>query len=233
MKKNQIKKRYLITSQKLVFIIIVALLMVPLFLSENISAIDNLDWDVRLNFIETSGDEDYVIFGESSDAVDGSIRDDYDMPKPPSAPMPPYLRAWFDDNLSAPYDLLLADYRKSSDTYKMWNLSLLWVNNENSSTTITITSSIQNITNFYYDSLELYNESEDIPVANFLLDEKYSFNINANEIKKFNIICTKEENNELFNNIDVMTSIAIFLLVIIIISVFVIIYFQKLRKIKK
>ena len=62
----------------------------------------SIEWDVTLNFNEPGGKSDYVIFGEAPDANDGPPADIYDEPKPP-LPMPPYLRAWCDDELPTPY----------------------------------------------------------------------------------------------------------------------------------
>ena len=38
----------------------------------------NVEWDVTLDFRETSGKIDYVVFGEASDANDGPPHDSYD-----------------------------------------------------------------------------------------------------------------------------------------------------------
>ncbi|GAI77927.1 unnamed protein product, partial [marine sediment metagenome] len=46
---------------------------------------DDAVWDVTLDFSETGGKIDYVVFGEAPDANDGAV-DSYDTPKPPPAP---------------------------------------------------------------------------------------------------------------------------------------------------
>jgi len=80
---------------------------------------DEFVWNVTLNFNEDNGNRDYVVFGEAPDANDGEPPDSYDMPKPP-APQPPYIRAWFDDNLPIPYDKLGEDYRNCGVTYDVY-----------------------------------------------------------------------------------------------------------------
>ncbi|EMR74915.1 hypothetical protein MBGDF03_01080 [Thermoplasmatales archaeon SCGC AB-540-F20] len=87
---------------------------------------NDIEWSVTLNFNETDGKTDYVVFGEGPDANDGPPVDSYDEPKPPPPPMPPYVHTWFDDNLAEPYNLLFKDYRKYPDAYKVWNLSIQW-----------------------------------------------------------------------------------------------------------
>jgi len=77
---------------------------------------DGSAWNVTLDFNEINGKSDYIVFGETPDANDGQPHDSYDVPKPPSPLYPPYLWAWFDDNLSVPYNLLWKDYRNCSDT---------------------------------------------------------------------------------------------------------------------
>ena len=87
----------------------------PNSMEENIREERAIVWDVTLNFNESGGRIDYVVFGEAPDANDGPPADSYDQPKPP-AQMPPYVRAWFDDNLSSPYNQLSKDYREYNNT---------------------------------------------------------------------------------------------------------------------
>ncbi|GAH74151.1 unnamed protein product, partial [marine sediment metagenome] len=114
-----------------------------------------IEWGVTLNFNEDGGKLDYVVFGEAPDANDGDPPDSYDSPKPP-APQPPYLRAWFDDNLPMPYNKLWEDFRKYPDTNKTWNLSAKWECYSANLTNITISWDIGGFTGCEYNSVVLW-----------------------------------------------------------------------------
>lgn len=120
----------------------------------------NVEWDVTLDFRETSGKIDYVVFGEAPDANDGSPHDSYDVMKPP-APMQPYLRAWFDDNLPMPYNMLWEDYRQHPDTEKVWDLYVRWKSSSPDPTIVTISWDLSEFDGNEYDSIILnrYNPS--------------------------------------------------------------------------
>jgi len=113
------------------------------------------EWDVTLNFNETGGKMDYVVFGEAPDANDGNPPDIYDSPKPP-APMQPYLRAWFDDNLSVPYGKLWEDFRHYPDTEKTWELYVIWKSSVSNLTNITISWDVDRFIGCEYNSVVLW-----------------------------------------------------------------------------
>jgi hypothetical protein len=113
------------------------------------------EWNVTLNFNETGGKMDYVVFGEAVDANDGEPPDIHDAPKPPS-PMQPYLRAWFDDNLSAPYGKLWEDFRRYPGTEKTWELYVIWKCSISNLTNITISWDIGRFTGCEYNSVVLW-----------------------------------------------------------------------------
>ena len=113
------------------------------------------EWNVMLTFNETGGNKDNVTFGEAIDANDGDPPDTYDSPKPP-APMQPYLRAWFDDNLSAPYGKLWDDFRRYPDTEKTWELYVIWKSSNSSLTNITIAWDVSGFTGCEYNSVVLW-----------------------------------------------------------------------------
>ncbi|GAH49149.1 unnamed protein product, partial [marine sediment metagenome] len=117
-------------------------------------------WDVTLNFVEPSGMNDYVIFGEATDANDGEPPDSYDAPKPP-LPMPPYLRAWFDDGLSSPYHNLWDDYRMYPDTFKVWDLYVRWKTSNATPINIDMTWDTSEFVGIEYEYITLnrYNRS--------------------------------------------------------------------------
>ena len=155
---------------------------------------NDIEWSVTLNFNETDGKTDYVVFGEAPDANDGPPVDSYDEPKPPAPPMPPYVRTWFDDNLAEPYNLLFKDYRKYPDTYKVWNLSIQWVPYDYvTSTYLTISWNIDEVDNSEYTSVILYDDGGN-PLNDMLTQNSYSFTCPAMTPQNFNIIC-KDLNN--------------------------------------
>jgi len=63
-----------------------------------------IPWEVTVNIDEAGGAYDYTVLGEALDAHDGSPPDSYDVVKPPAA-LPPFIRAWFNDNLPDPYNV--------------------------------------------------------------------------------------------------------------------------------
>ena len=109
----------------------------PSFLADPIAPLDDrgITWDVQLNFSETSGKTDYVVFGEAPDARDGPPADTYDVAKPP-APMAPYVRACMKDGLSSPYNNLWKDYRQYPENQKTYNLTIQWVPEDGESSTL-------------------------------------------------------------------------------------------------
>ncbi|GAI20132.1 unnamed protein product, partial [marine sediment metagenome] len=134
--------------------------MTPNILGNTITTASSLDaiaseWNVTLNFNETGGMKDNATFGEATDANDGEPPDDYDSPKPPS-PMQPYLRAWFNDNLSAPYGQLWEDFRSYPDTKKIWELYVIWKCTSSNLTNITISWDTGGFAGCEYDSVVLW-----------------------------------------------------------------------------
>ncbi len=167
------------------------LLSIGVFISADIPTViaaDEIEWDATLDLNETNGYFDYVVFGEAPDANDGPPQDDYDTPKPP-APMPPYLRAWFFDNLTVPYNLLYKDYREYPDTYKVWNLSVRWVPSDYTTpTNVTISWNIDEVDNSEYLSIILHDIENDIEV-DMIDNSYYEFDCPAMTTQTFNIIC--------------------------------------------
>ena len=194
----------------------------------NTEAADNVEWELKLDFNESGGAYDYVIFGEAPDANDGPPVDSYDEPKPP-APMPPYIRTWFNDNLAEPYNLILKDYRKHPDNHKTWNLTALWNPLDDNSTTITISWDNNNITSIEYDSVELYKVGNSDPVSDMLADTSYSFLCPANEVQHFQIICQGGTvNGETDTN--EIPLLYLILIIIVIIICLLILYWKIIRR---
>jgi len=152
------------------------------------------EWDVTLYFNESGGGYDYVVFGEVDDANNGPPVDGYDAMKPP-APMPPYIRSWFNDSMPEPYNLLWKDYRQYPDTYKVWNLSVQWVPDDyQSPTDITISWNGSCLVDSEYDSVVLYDVSGGTIVVDMFADTQYTFNASAMVPKVFQIICGTSTN---------------------------------------
>ena len=141
-------------------------------------------WDVQINFSEPSSSAtDYIIFGEATDASDG--QDSYDIPNPPPG-MPPFLDAYFTTNLTSPYDKLLQEIKFYPDTYKVWNYSAWWTGS--SATTVTMSWDPNDVNDSEYDSVMIYNSTND-PVADMLVDSNYSSTVASYNIISFQIIC--------------------------------------------
>jgi hypothetical protein len=146
-------------------------------------------WDVTVNFNEPGGAYDYTVFAEATDGNDGPPVDYYDIMKPPSPPLPPYLRVWFNDNLPVPYNTLLKDYRHYPGSFKVWNLSVQWFPTDYvTPTTVTLTWSPTAINSTEYASITLCT-SGGTPLRNMLLFSTYSFICLASIPQNFKIIC--------------------------------------------
>lgn len=208
---------------------IILLFSIEVMTSGNIGqAADDVEWEIRLDFNESSGAYDFVVFGELSDANDESPPDNYDMPKPPP-PMTPYIRAWFNSELEEPYNLLLKDYRLYPDSYKSWNLTVIWEPSGNdSSSSVTLSWSKENITNIEYDSIKFYKLGVSDPVSDLLVDSSYSFVCQAGIPQQFQIVCESESSDGVIN-IDDPLILVIILAIIIVIIVVVIVYWKKIR----
>ncbi|MBE3136024.1 MAG: hypothetical protein IMZ43_01290, partial [Thermoplasmata archaeon] len=165
-------------------------------LTDHIAPLDdrnNITWDVRMNFSETGGKIDSAFFGEAPDANDGQPADSYDTVKPP-APMPPYLRAWFNDNLPIPYNNLWKDYRHYPSINKIWNLSVQWYPLDYvSPTTVTISWNPTKVNNGEYDKVVLINSTGVVVVPNMFTTSSYTFSCPAMIPKTFKINCTVDK----------------------------------------
>ncbi len=148
-----------------------------------------IEWDVKLNFTETGGRFDYVVFGEAPDANDGPPVDDYDQPKPP-APMPPYVRGWFDDGLPVPYNKMTKDYREyNNSNCKNWNLSIQWIPTDSSDTDVKITWDPDELNDYEYDTIILYDYENNIEV-DMKLNSLYEFSCVSFVKHDFKINCS-------------------------------------------
>jgi len=143
-----------------------------------------ITWDVILNFTGPGGANDTLVFGEASDASDG--QDGYDVPKP-GAPPSPYVYAWFDANLSGPYDKLWEDYRSYPDTFKVWDMYVQW--EDSGSGNITISWDPASLTGSEYSFVTLKDVNADIN-TNMLLETNYTYVASDGVVRYFQIICS-------------------------------------------
>lgn len=206
---------------------IISLLILPLYTyNTNTIAAENNEWNIKINLSSEDGSYDYVVFGENSHASDGPPNDDYDKPKPPP-PIFPYIRSWFNDGLSEPYNVLLEDYRKSQDSYKIWNLSVMWVSSDNNLSDITFSWDIENKTSIEYGNIRLYEKGKNSPLSDLLDENSYTTPFIANEIKEFQIICENSTSNPVTEDNDNTFLLIIAIIVIAIIALLV--FFWKIK----
>ena len=153
------------------------------------------EWSVTLNFNESGGASNILIFGEAFDALDG--QDSYDIPVPPPG-IPPYIRTWFDAGLIEPYNTLYYDIRNYPDDSKIWNLYIQWVPSDYiTSNDIIISWDIYEITQSGYESVVLFDYENDMIVADMLINDFYIYEYSAMKQYHFQIICnsTSTPNN--------------------------------------
>lgn len=152
-------------------------------------------WDVRLNVSETHGRGDYVVFGEAPDAHDGPPPDSYDIAEPP-APMPPYVRAYFKDNLPVPYNVLWMDYRAYPGALKVWNLSIRWVSEDGGTTPTEVTMSWDSgrFSSCEYSAVWLCDQSG-TQLANMRLTGSYHYTSQDDTTTQFTIRCSTSGNS--------------------------------------
>lgn len=193
---------------KIIAIIVMFIISTPsatalLESSSIISDMPNIDknivWDATMTLTNTINQNDYVVFGEAPDAHDGPPADSYDVVKPP-VPIPPYLRAWLDDNLQIPYDSLWMDYRHYPDTSKTWNLTVHWMPSSGSSpTTVTMNWVIAEIAESEYTNVTLCT-NDGSPLMNMLSSNSYVFSCPAYVPQLFKIICQVVNTPPVANN---------------------------------
>ena len=140
-------------------------------------------WGVTLNFSGPYSANDMLIFGENSDASDGY--DEYDVPKPGSPP-DPCVYAWFNTNLSEPYNRLMKEYKHYPDVSKIWEVRVIWqdVNPAN----ITIYWDPAQLTTEY--SVILLKDVDSSVTTDMMVENHYAINASAMTVRHLQIICT-------------------------------------------
>lgn len=154
------------------------------------------EWEVTLNFTETSGKNDYVIFGEATDASDDL--DSYDAPNPPGG-VPPILDAYFTTDFPWPHDTLLQEIKAHPDTYKTWNFILLWAGTD---TTVTISWDTDEVDDSEYSAVILCDDAG-APLADMLNEDSYVFFYSSGFVIQFKIVCGLNQppiaNDDMYN----------------------------------
>ncbi len=172
-------------------VMILFLTMIFTSVNINISTIGtSIVWSSSISATESNERRDNVQIGEASDAMDGLTADIYDVLKPPT-PIAPYLRLSLNDNLPIPYDTLWKDFRQYPGLSKIWNLSVQWIPQDyTSSTIVTLSWNSNEYENSEYDSVMLCSDTG-TPLLNMLTQSSYSFTCPAMIPQNFKISCTR------------------------------------------
>ena len=173
---------------KVGIMLVLCVLLVSSFATIGSSVKKNLDdWEVIINIDEeSSGKNDYIKFGEKSDASDGV--DQYDIPKCPSPPGG-FIRIWIDaQHLSYPYSSAWHEYRSLPHVETSWKIKVYWSSQDGNPTTAILTWNTDSFG--YYKQVILVDGG-----GNFLVDMKkdnsYSFEINSYGLASFEVRCNR------------------------------------------
>jgi hypothetical protein len=208
-------------------------MLLPMVIDSSKAAFEENEWIIHLNIKTDETDEgmnytDTLVFGELADA--SSYIDDYDMPKPPT-PQSPYIRAWFTTNLNPPYNFLWEEYRKYPDDYNIWNFTVMWAPDNDSSIGVTISWDTSQVIDTEYSSTYLY--SNDNLVADMMTEDRYNYLHSANTPYNFKIISQSDEipsNGDTTNGDTTETSLLLPLIIVIIIIIIIALVFIMRRK---
>jgi hypothetical protein len=185
---THINRKRLLTFTAILMILISTIITIQSFAGQGLPN-RTVIWDATLHISGENGIYDKVVFGEALDANDGLPPDNYDIPKPPIY-LPPFIRAWFTNNLTPPYDSLAQDYRIYPDHEKTWNLYIQWTPNDYSSpTTITITWNNTHLQQSKYNHIMLCT-LDNKPLQDMLITNSYSFDCPAMIPQHFIIYAT-------------------------------------------
>jgi len=176
---------------KIVIFVLIFLFLFSFFISSDffitVNSVSTIEWSATLYFNEPGGENNYVLFGEASDASDG--QDSYDIPSPPPG-IPSYIRSWFNSGLNEPYDSLLNDIKKYPDDSKIWDFYVQWVPSDYvSSSNITISWDISDISTSEYEFVILYDYDNDIIITDMQIDNNYTYSSSAMIPYHYQIIC--------------------------------------------
>ncbi len=153
-----------------------------------LSAQENQVWTTTLTITTNTNLSDTLVFGEKNNA--SNDKDSFDMPKPP-APQTPYIRAWFNTELTSPYNMLWEEYKTISSKTNTWNFTINYEDTTESETTTTIMWDKSNLKNTDYTFINLTYNNE--VVANMLTEDSYSYTQQVGNSYDFQITCQKTE----------------------------------------
>jgi len=193
-----------------------------LFFINNTKAYENsAEWEVTLNITGSDGTKDTAVFGEKNGA--SNVIDQYDMPKPPDPPQIPYIKASFNTNLEEPYNTLWKDYRALSGDYQKWNLTIIWISDNSSTTNITISWEISNVSASGYDLVYLHSPD----IIDMKTNSNYQFSSSNSEPHNFQIVLQNKELNGTSDTNDIFSTLLIGLIIVIIIIIIIAVYIKK------
>ena len=192
-----------------------------LFYINNTKAYENsAEWQVTLNINGSDGTKDTLVFGGKNGASDNKDLDD--TPEPP-APQIPYIRAWFNTDLEEPYNTLWKDYRALSDGYNVWNLTVIWVSDNSSTTNITISWEISEVLASGYDLVYFYSPD----IVDMKVNSNYQYSASNNEPHSFQIILQNKALNGTSDTNNISSTLLIGLIIVIIIIIIIAVYIKK------
>ncbi len=130
-----------------------------------------------------------VVFGESVDATEGLQNDFYEAPRPPAMADGSYLSIWSDNDLTSPYHQLSKDFRTWPDTNKTWNLTVSYISDTDSNTSVNLSWNKTFFIESEYNTISLYDNSTNSTV-NMLTQAYYQFNMTVNSSIDFQVLCS-------------------------------------------
>jgi hypothetical protein len=218
--KNKFKTLYSNIKKTLMIITILYcsfLIVANIFIIQKSTATEGeSEWSLTLNITETNGLKDHVTLGEKD--IASNEKDNYDMPKPPT-PQQPYIRAWFKTNLDPPHNELWEEYREYPNNYNVWNFTVMWAPENDTSTSVTISWDTSQVTDNKYNSIHLY--SNDDLLADMITENSYTYTNTANTANNFEVICQSEitpngSTNEI--NLTLLVLVGIIIIIIVVVA---------------
>lgn len=170
----------------LVSVILISVAIMPTVYSQE----EQSGWETTLNFTETGGKKDSIVFGEKEDASDS--KDAYDAPDPGGPPTPPYIDVSFTTSFQYPHNRLMYEFKHYSiqNIYKKWNFTINWQGGI--STNVTITWNPNEFNTSTYESIVLYNKTG-VSLSDMKVENNYTFTCSPGIIQNFEIICSNNQ----------------------------------------
>ena len=177
-------------ANKSIIPIVLVILISVAFMPAACSQEGQYGWEMTLNFTETGGKKDIIVFGEKEDSFDS--KDIYDVPDPGGPPIPPFINVSFTTSFQYPHDKLLYEYKNYNiqNIYKKWNFTINWQGN--TGTNVTIEWNPNEFNNSTYESIVLYNKTG-VFLSDMKVENNFSFHCFPEIIQNFEIICKKNQ----------------------------------------